>query len=72
MGFSVMLWGAEKLVPAEYWCPNGMLFKFINLREEEKKLYYLLYIVNVSNLHMWCVCVCVCVCMSNKYTKGYK
>ena len=21
MGFSVMLWGAEKLVPAEYWCP---------------------------------------------------
>ena len=25
MGFSVMLWGAEKLVPAEYWCPYGML-----------------------------------------------
>ena len=24
MGFSVMLWGAEKLVPAEYWCPYGM------------------------------------------------
>ena len=23
MGFSVMLWGAEKLVPAEYWCPYG-------------------------------------------------
>ena len=23
MGFSVMLWGAEKLVPAEYWCSNG-------------------------------------------------
>ena len=21
MGLSVMLWGAEKLVPAEYWCP---------------------------------------------------
>ena len=21
MGFTVMLWGAEKLVPAEYWCP---------------------------------------------------
>ena len=23
MGFSVMLWGAEKLVPAEYWYPYG-------------------------------------------------
>ena len=23
MGFSIMLWGAEKLVPAEYWCPYG-------------------------------------------------
>ena len=23
MGFSVMLWGAEKLVPDEYWCPYG-------------------------------------------------
>ena len=23
MDFSVMLWGAEKLVPAEYWCPYG-------------------------------------------------
>ena len=23
MGLSVMLWGAEKLVPAEYWCPYG-------------------------------------------------
>ena len=26
MGFSVMLWGAEKLVPVEYWCPYGTLF----------------------------------------------
>ena len=23
MGIYVMLWGAEKLVPAEYWCPYG-------------------------------------------------
>ena len=23
MGFSVMLRDAEKLVPAEYWCPYG-------------------------------------------------
>ena len=23
MGFSVMLWGAEKLVPAEYWSRGG-------------------------------------------------
>ena len=23
MGFSVVLWGAEKPVPAEYWCPYG-------------------------------------------------
>ena len=27
MGFSVMLWGAEKLVPAEYWCPYGTMFE---------------------------------------------
>ena len=26
MGFSVMLRGAEKLVPAEYWCPYGISF----------------------------------------------
>ena len=26
MAFSVMLWGAEKLVPAEYWCPYGMFY----------------------------------------------
>ena len=25
MGFSVMLWGAEKLVPVEYWCPYGTI-----------------------------------------------
>ena len=24
MGFSVMLRGAEKLVPVEYWCPYGL------------------------------------------------
>ena len=24
MGFPVLLWGAEKLVPAEYWCPYGI------------------------------------------------
>ena len=29
MGFSVMRWGAEKLVPAEYWCPYGTVM--INL-----------------------------------------
>ena len=29
MGFSVMLWGAEKLVPAEYWCPYGTLLSLI-------------------------------------------
>ena len=23
MGFSIMFGGAEKLVPAEYWCPYG-------------------------------------------------
>ena len=25
MGFAVMLWGAKKLVPAEYWCPYGTM-----------------------------------------------
>ena len=23
MDFTLMLWGAEKLGPAEYWCPDG-------------------------------------------------
>ena len=23
MGYAVMLWGAKKPVPAEYWCPYG-------------------------------------------------
>ena len=23
MVFSVIFWGAKKLVPAEYWCPYG-------------------------------------------------
>ena len=27
MGFSVMLRGAEKLVPVEYWCPYGTFAK---------------------------------------------
>ena len=25
MGFSEMLWDAEKLVPAEYWCSYGTI-----------------------------------------------
>ena len=25
MDFSVMLWGAENQVPAEYWCSYGIL-----------------------------------------------
>ena len=42
MGFSVMLCGAEELVPAEYWCPYGMLFSFYwatLYRVEEKQVY---------------------------------
>ena len=36
MGFSVMLGRAEKLVPAEYWCPYGTVtynlsFKYHNI-----------------------------------------
>ena len=34
MGFSVMLWGAEKLVPAEYWCPYGIYIKWIEMEIE--------------------------------------
>ena len=30
MGFSVMLRGAKKLVPAEYWCPYGT---YVQIRE---------------------------------------
>ena len=29
MGFSVMLWGAEKLVPVEYWCPYGSSYMYV-------------------------------------------
>ena len=36
MGFSVMLWGAEKLVPAEYWCPYGT-FVFIYLSSQHSQ-----------------------------------
>ena len=31
MGFSVMLRGAEKLVPAEYWWPYGTVNGFYNV-----------------------------------------
>ena len=37
MGFSVMLWGAENMVPAEYWCPYGTL-KFCLSKKEKKHL----------------------------------
>ena len=33
MGFSVMLRGAETLVPAEYWCPYGTLLSKNKLSE---------------------------------------
>ena len=33
MGFSVILWGAEKLVPAEYWCPYGTQILSIAFRK---------------------------------------
>ena len=48
MGFSVMLWGAEKLVPAEYWCPYGTCDWFILYEKPSIPI---------------CVCVCVCVCV---------
>ena len=39
MGFSVMLWGAEKLVPAEYWCPYGTsIMCFIDVSNYHAKL----------------------------------
>ena len=31
-----MLWGAEKLVPAEYWCPYGMSNLSIKLLIQQK------------------------------------
>ena len=33
MGFSVMLWGAKNLVPAEYWCPycTRRYFNVVNI-----------------------------------------
>ena len=34
MGFSVMLWGPEKLVPAKYWCPYEYLQK--GMKNNEK------------------------------------
>ena len=38
MGFSVMLWGAEKLVPAEYWCPYGTLEVISPLSATQKQI----------------------------------
>ena len=38
MGFSVMLWGAEKLVPAEYWCPYDTHKVFIDIYVKETHL----------------------------------
>ena len=35
MGFSVMLWGAEKLVPAEYWCPYGSHKQLVPVADPE-------------------------------------
>ena len=37
MGFSIMLWDAEKLVPAEYWCPYGTqlnIYSLLNIKDK--------------------------------------
>ena len=48
MGFSVMLWGAEKLVPVEYWCPYGTcVINWILTEESTLKL----VIQKVETLH---------------------
>ena len=39
MGFSVMLWGAKKPVPAEYWCPYDTCFLPLNLYMDVKDIY---------------------------------
>ena len=41
MGFSVMLWGAEKLVPVEYWCPYGIAL--VNGENEKNSLMGFVY-----------------------------
>ena len=48
MGFSVTLWGAEKLVPAEYWCPYGTCILFAH---ESKKL-QTIHECLIMNLHV--------------------
>ena len=37
MGFSVMLGGAKKLVPAKYWCPYGTKILFLFLLQEDNE-----------------------------------
>ena len=45
MGFSVMLRGAEKLVPAEYWCPTGTYV----LKEWYQKLIFRSSYIDILN-----------------------
>ena len=48
MGFSVILWGAENLVPAEYWCPYGTSDLFTSLQSTNTS--YLKVIWSIGNV----------------------
>ena len=48
MCFSVMLWGAEKLVPAEYWCPYGSLGPHLQWKKSRAER-GLVFTVNAQN-----------------------
>ena len=48
MGFSVMLWDAEKLVPAEYWCPYGTDSLFYE--------WLFIIIINLASFSALCGC----------------
>ena len=51
MGFSVMLWGAEKLAPAEYWCPYSSSFALTPLRQYLQKMFISIPVIenNISS-----------------------
>ena len=48
MGFSVMLWGAEKLVPVEYWCPYGTSLSHILIQAHKWYTKYVLSKVDIN------------------------
>ena len=46
MDFSVMLWGAEKLVPVEYWYPYGTVYIEWMGNEIKRKFNFFVFVLS--------------------------